>query len=81
MVKHLFGKQLLKDKSIRCGNWEKFPLDEEQKLYAATDAYVRAKKSITTFSNELFAAVFHAFLLQTILNTGMFHGVKWILGI
>uniref|UniRef100_A0A8C3LTZ3 ATP-dependent DNA helicase n=1 Tax=Chrysolophus pictus TaxID=9089 RepID=A0A8C3LTZ3_CHRPC len=45
LVKHLFGKQLLKDKSIRCGNWVKFPLDEEQKLYAATDAYVRAKKS------------------------------------
>lgn len=43
LVKHLFGKQLLKDKSIRCGNWEKFPLSEEQKLYAATDAYVRAK--------------------------------------
>ncbi|XP_031463388.1 Werner syndrome ATP-dependent helicase isoform X1 [Phasianus colchicus] len=39
LVKHLFGKQLLKDKSIRCGNWVKFPLDEEQKLYAATDAY------------------------------------------
>ncbi|NXI73786.1 WRN helicase, partial [Anseranas semipalmata] len=39
LVKHLFGKQLLKDKSVRCSNWEKFPLDEEQKLYAATDAY------------------------------------------
>ncbi|XP_021253034.1 Werner syndrome ATP-dependent helicase isoform X2 [Numida meleagris] len=39
LVKHLLGKQLLKDKSIRCGNWEKFPLDQEQKLYAATDAY------------------------------------------
>ncbi|NXT73805.1 WRN helicase, partial [Zapornia atra] len=39
LVKHLFGKQLLKDKSVRCSNWEKFPLKEEQKLYAATDAY------------------------------------------
>ncbi|NWS11072.1 WRN helicase, partial [Pachyramphus minor] len=39
LVKHLFGKQLLKDKSVRCSNWEKFPLSEEQKLYAATDAY------------------------------------------
>ncbi|XP_014816399.1 PREDICTED: Werner syndrome ATP-dependent helicase isoform X3 [Calidris pugnax] len=39
LVKHLFGKQLLKDKSVRCSNWEEFPLDEEQKLYAATDAY------------------------------------------
>uniref|UniRef100_A0A8B9CQM0 DNA 3'-5' helicase n=1 Tax=Anser brachyrhynchus TaxID=132585 RepID=A0A8B9CQM0_9AVES len=40
LVKHLFGKQLLKDKTVRCSNWEKFPLNEEQKLYAATDAYV-----------------------------------------
>ncbi|KFZ65178.1 Werner syndrome ATP-dependent helicase, partial [Antrostomus carolinensis] len=39
LVKHLFGKQLLKDKSVRCSNWEDFPLNEEQKLYAATDAY------------------------------------------
>ncbi|NXN13889.1 WRN helicase, partial [Indicator maculatus] len=39
LVKHLFGKQLLKDNSVRCSNWEEFPLNEEQKLYAATDAY------------------------------------------
>ncbi|NXX60918.1 WRN helicase, partial [Scopus umbretta] len=39
LVKHLFGKQLLKDMSVRCSNWEEFPLNEEQKLYAATDAY------------------------------------------
>ncbi|KFV44596.1 Werner syndrome ATP-dependent helicase, partial [Tyto alba] len=39
LVKHLFGKQLLKDKSVRCSNWEEFPLSDEQKLYAATDAY------------------------------------------
>ncbi|XP_054248192.1 bifunctional 3'-5' exonuclease/ATP-dependent helicase WRN [Indicator indicator] len=39
LVKHLFGKQLLKDNSVRCSNWEQFPLNEEQKLYAATDAY------------------------------------------
>ncbi|KAJ7335809.1 hypothetical protein JRQ81_013750 [Phrynocephalus forsythii] len=40
LVKHLFHKQLLKDKSVRCGNWAEFPLTEEQKLYAATDAYL-----------------------------------------
>ncbi|NXO62484.1 WRN helicase, partial [Phainopepla nitens] len=40
LVKHLFGRQLLKDPSVRCSNWGKFPLNEEQKLYAATDAYV-----------------------------------------
>ncbi|XP_062349152.1 bifunctional 3'-5' exonuclease/ATP-dependent helicase WRN isoform X4 [Cinclus cinclus] len=39
LVKHLFGRQLLKDQSVRCSSWEKFPLNEEQKLYAATDAY------------------------------------------
>ncbi|XP_028567719.2 bifunctional 3'-5' exonuclease/ATP-dependent helicase WRN isoform X2 [Podarcis muralis] len=39
LLKHLFHKQLLKDKSVRCGNWKQFPLTEEQKLYAATDAY------------------------------------------
>uniref|UniRef100_A0A663MJB9 DNA 3'-5' helicase n=1 Tax=Athene cunicularia TaxID=194338 RepID=A0A663MJB9_ATHCN len=44
LVKHLFGKQLLKDKSVRCSNWEEFPLNEEQKLYAATDAYVRTRR-------------------------------------
>lgn len=40
MVKHILGKQLLKDKSIRCSNWSNFPLTDDQKLYAATDAYV-----------------------------------------
>uniref|UniRef100_A0A8C0BHV3 DNA 3'-5' helicase n=1 Tax=Buteo japonicus TaxID=224669 RepID=A0A8C0BHV3_9AVES len=44
LVKHLFGKQLLKDKSVRCSNWEEFPLNEEQKLYAATDAYVCTRR-------------------------------------
>uniref|UniRef100_A0A8C5X5H7 DNA 3'-5' helicase n=1 Tax=Malurus cyaneus samueli TaxID=2593467 RepID=A0A8C5X5H7_9PASS len=39
LVKHLFGRQLLKDQSVRCSNWKEFPLNEEQKLYAATDAY------------------------------------------
>ena len=43
MVKYLFGKQLLKDRSIRCSNWSKFPLTEDQKVYAATDAYVCTK--------------------------------------
>ncbi|KAL1772870.1 Werner syndrome ATP-dependent helicase isoform X1 [Sigmodon hispidus] len=39
LVKHILGKQLLKDKSIRCSNWSHFPLTDDQKLYAATDAY------------------------------------------
>ncbi|KAE8631557.1 hypothetical protein XENTR_v10001231 [Xenopus tropicalis] len=39
LVKHLFKKQLLKDSSIRCSNWDIFPLSTDQKLYAASDAY------------------------------------------
>uniref|UniRef100_A0A670Z2U5 DNA 3'-5' helicase n=1 Tax=Pseudonaja textilis TaxID=8673 RepID=A0A670Z2U5_PSETE len=46
LVKHLFHKQLVKDKLVRCGNWECFPLTEEQKLYAATDAYVCTKQLV-----------------------------------
>ncbi|KAB0406736.1 hypothetical protein E2I00_013493, partial [Balaenoptera physalus] len=58
LVKHLFGKQLLKDKSIRCSNWSKFPLTEDQKLYAATDAYEEVlpsdvKKQLTSVSEEM----------------------------
>uniref|UniRef100_A0A8C7E382 DNA 3'-5' helicase n=1 Tax=Naja naja TaxID=35670 RepID=A0A8C7E382_NAJNA len=56
LVKHLFHKQLVKDKLVRCGNWECFPLTEEQKLYAATDAYVctnEIKNELTSLSKEV----------------------------
>ncbi|XP_061848274.1 bifunctional 3'-5' exonuclease/ATP-dependent helicase WRN isoform X2 [Colius striatus] len=61
LVKHLFGKQLLKDKSIRCSNWDKFPLSEEQKLYAATDAYAgfiiyQKLKNMNNSDQKLFCA-------------------------
>lgn len=39
LVKHLFNKQLLKDDSVRCSDWDRLPLSDEQKLYAASDAY------------------------------------------
>ncbi|XP_036621021.1 Werner syndrome ATP-dependent helicase [Trichosurus vulpecula] len=39
LVKHLFGKRLLKEHSIRCSRWEAFPLSEDQKQYATVDAY------------------------------------------
>ncbi|XP_042305335.1 Werner syndrome ATP-dependent helicase isoform X2 [Sceloporus undulatus] len=54
LVKHLFHKQLLKDKLVRCGNWEQFPLTEEQKLYAATDAYAGflIYKKLVTMNND-----------------------------
>nr|XP_014349917.1 PREDICTED: Werner syndrome ATP-dependent helicase [Latimeria chalumnae] len=40
LVKHLFMHRLFKENSVRCSNWNEFPLDEDQKMYAATDAYV-----------------------------------------
>uniref|UniRef100_A0A803TDC6 DNA 3'-5' helicase n=1 Tax=Anolis carolinensis TaxID=28377 RepID=A0A803TDC6_ANOCA len=54
LVKHLFHKQLLKEKLVRCGNWEEFPLTEEQKLYAATDAYAGflIYKKLMTMSSD-----------------------------
>ncbi|KAM8970347.1 Werner syndrome ATP-dependent helicase isoform X2 [Sarcophilus harrisii] len=39
LVKHLFSKRLLKEQSLRCSRWEDFPLTEDQKQYAAIDAY------------------------------------------
>ncbi|KAJ8346360.1 hypothetical protein SKAU_G00277610 [Synaphobranchus kaupii] len=39
LVKHLFKRQLLKDKDVRCSQWDDFELKEDQKRYAATDAY------------------------------------------
>uniref|UniRef100_A0A8B9RKF0 DNA 3'-5' helicase n=1 Tax=Astyanax mexicanus TaxID=7994 RepID=A0A8B9RKF0_ASTMX len=40
LVKHLFKKRLYKDKDVRCSHWDDFELTEEQKRYAATDAYL-----------------------------------------
>ncbi|XP_072440024.1 bifunctional 3'-5' exonuclease/ATP-dependent helicase WRN [Chiloscyllium punctatum] len=39
LVQHLCGKQLWKDASVRCSDWDMFPLSDEQQRYAATDAY------------------------------------------
>ncbi|XP_057184109.1 bifunctional 3'-5' exonuclease/ATP-dependent helicase WRN isoform X2 [Triplophysa rosa] len=39
LVKHLLKNQLYKDKQVRCSQWDDFSLTEEQKRYAATDAY------------------------------------------
>ncbi|XP_016115176.1 Werner syndrome ATP-dependent helicase homolog [Sinocyclocheilus grahami] len=39
LVKHLLKKQLFKDKLVRCSHWDDFGLTEDQKRYAATDAY------------------------------------------
>uniref|UniRef100_A0AAY5ETP1 DNA 3'-5' helicase n=1 Tax=Electrophorus electricus TaxID=8005 RepID=A0AAY5ETP1_ELEEL len=40
LVKHLFKKKLFKNNDVRCGHWDDFELTQEQKHYAATDAYV-----------------------------------------
>ncbi|XDV53709.1 hypothetical protein PO909_022144 [Leuciscus waleckii] len=39
LVKHLLKKQLFKDRLVRCSHWDDFGLTEDQKRYAATDAY------------------------------------------
>ncbi|XP_035247569.1 Werner syndrome ATP-dependent helicase homolog isoform X1 [Anguilla anguilla] len=39
LVKHLFKRRLRKDKDVRCSQWDDFELTEDQKRYAATDAY------------------------------------------
>ncbi|XP_043826634.1 Werner syndrome ATP-dependent helicase isoform X2 [Dromiciops gliroides] len=39
LVKHLFRKRLLKEQSVRCSRWEDFPLTEDQRQYAAIDAF------------------------------------------
>ncbi|XP_076875860.1 bifunctional 3'-5' exonuclease/ATP-dependent helicase WRN isoform X2 [Brachyhypopomus gauderio] len=39
LVKHLFKKKLYKNTDVRCGHWDDFELTQEQKHYAATDAY------------------------------------------
>ncbi|KAK3083804.1 hypothetical protein FSP39_003427 [Pinctada imbricata] len=39
LVRHLFHKRLSKDPSVRKGDWSRYPLTEEQKSYAASDAY------------------------------------------
>ncbi|XP_062410849.1 bifunctional 3'-5' exonuclease/ATP-dependent helicase WRN isoform X2 [Sardina pilchardus] len=39
LVKHLFRMQLFKEKDVRCSQWDEFELTQDQKRYAATDAY------------------------------------------
>uniref|UniRef100_A0A671S8V5 ATP-dependent DNA helicase n=1 Tax=Sinocyclocheilus anshuiensis TaxID=1608454 RepID=A0A671S8V5_9TELE len=46
LVKHLLKKQLFKDKRVRCSHWDDFGLTEDQKRYAATDAYVSQYKQL-----------------------------------
>ncbi|XP_005091191.1 Werner syndrome ATP-dependent helicase homolog [Aplysia californica] len=39
LCKNVLRKRLDKDSHVRCGNWAEFPLTQEQKMYAATDAF------------------------------------------
>uniref|UniRef100_A0A673X854 DNA 3'-5' helicase n=1 Tax=Salmo trutta TaxID=8032 RepID=A0A673X854_SALTR len=49
LVKHLFKKRLFKQQDVRCSNWDDFELSQEQKRYAATDAYVSGKKPTVSY--------------------------------
>lgn len=40
LVRHLFKCKINKDPLVRKSNWSHYPLTENQKTYAATDAYV-----------------------------------------
>lgn len=39
LCRNILRKRLEKCDAIRCSNWSQFPLEREQKLYAANDAY------------------------------------------
>lgn len=40
LCRNVLGQQLKKDVELRCGQWDVFPLSDEQKMYAATDAFM-----------------------------------------
>ncbi|KAK7476369.1 hypothetical protein BaRGS_00032369 [Batillaria attramentaria] len=39
LCRNVLRKRLDKNSSVRCGQWDEYPLSEEQKQYAAADAY------------------------------------------
>ncbi|XP_046574712.1 Werner syndrome ATP-dependent helicase homolog [Haliotis rubra] len=43
LCRNVLRMRMNKDDSVRCGKWDEFPLTDEQKLYAATDAYACLK--------------------------------------
>ncbi len=43
LCRNVLRMRMNKDSSIRCGQWDDFPLDDQQRLYAATDAYACIK--------------------------------------
>ncbi|XP_046332125.2 Werner syndrome ATP-dependent helicase homolog [Haliotis rufescens] len=43
LCRNVLRMRMNKDESVRCGKWDDFPLTDEQKLYAATDAYACLK--------------------------------------
>uniref|UniRef100_A0AAZ3Q196 DNA 3'-5' helicase n=1 Tax=Oncorhynchus tshawytscha TaxID=74940 RepID=A0AAZ3Q196_ONCTS len=53
LVKHLFKKRLFKQQDVRCSNWDDFELSQEQKRYAATDAYVSGGKPTVSYCSGL----------------------------
>ena len=41
-------KSLSKEKDIRCGDWREYPLSQQQKQYAALDAYVSIVRTLNS---------------------------------
>lgn len=39
LCRNILQQRIDKTQDIRCGDWKQYPLDKQQKLYAATDAY------------------------------------------
>lgn len=60
LVKHLFSKRLFKEKDVRCGQWDDFVLTEEQKRYAATDAYVSVTHCTCLHFLQIFSKSVHS---------------------
>uniref|UniRef100_A0A4W4F1D0 DNA 3'-5' helicase n=1 Tax=Electrophorus electricus TaxID=8005 RepID=A0A4W4F1D0_ELEEL len=66
LVKHLFKKKLFKNNDVRCGHWDDFELTQEQKHYAATDAYVSVVCSVNIFT--IFSCLIKLKILDTTVD-------------
>ncbi len=67
LVKHLLKKQLFKDKLVRCSHWDDYDLTEDQKRYAATDAYVSPYKQLQ-LSNSKWVKLWRRYISVKSIN-------------
>jgi ribonuclease D len=63
LVRNLFHCKINKDPLLRKGDWSKYPLTEEQKCYAATDAFVQVTV-VTKFKLQLNLAMLNDITLN-----------------